>query len=83
MSDDPTDNIVYLTEPPTTPEMALTDAIGRGLSDVFILGYTPQGALYIRSSADVTRREALWLLENAKLTVLGVPVSFEDDDDEQ
>jgi len=82
VSDTTGDNIVYLTEPPTTPEVALTDAIGRGLSDVFILGYTPQGTLYIRSSADVTRKEALWLLENAKLAVMGVPIDYGDEDDE-
>jgi hypothetical protein len=34
------------------------------------LGYTPEGTLYVRSSGDMTRREALWMIENAKAQIL-------------
>lgn len=66
------DNIAAFPSPDdmTTPDLALIEARERGLSSVLILGYTPEGALYIRSSGDVTRREALWIIENAKTQVL-------------
>ena len=68
----PSDNIAKFPaqQEMTTPEMALADATARGLTDVLILGYTPEGALFIRSSGDVTRKEALWLLECARTHVM-------------
>lgn len=72
------DNIAAFPSPDamTTPDLALIEARERGLSSVLILGYTPEGALYIRSSGDVTRREALWMIETARMQVL-----FGDDDE--
>ena len=72
------DNIAAFPSPDdmTTPDLALIEARERGLSSVLILGYTPEGALYIRSSGDVTRQEALWMIETAKMQVL-----FGDDDE--
>lgn len=62
----------------TTPEVALRAALERGLSTVLIIGYTEQGTIYIRSSADVSRKDALWLAEQARMSALGVGPYAED-----
>ena len=66
------DNLAAFPSPDdmTTPDLALIEARERGLTSVFILGYTPEGTLYVRSSGDMTRREALWMVENAKAQIL-------------
>ena len=75
-----TDNVTAFPSPVemTTPEQALLEAIERGLDSVLIIGDTPEGTMFIRSSGDVTRRDALWMLEHAKINALGL---FEDDDE--
>ena len=66
------DNIKAFPSPldMTTPEQALREAIERGLDDVLILGTTPEGLLFMRSSGDVTRQDALWMIEVAKMRVM-------------
>ena len=64
-------NVIRLVDEPETTDGVLMEAIKRGLTSALILGYTPEGTLYIRSSPDVTRKEALWMLENARACVLG------------
>ena len=73
-----TDNVTAFPSPVemTTPEQALREAIERGLNSVLIIGDTPEGTMFIRSSGDVTRRDALWMLEHAKINALGL---LEDD----
>jgi hypothetical protein len=56
----------------TTPNEALAEAISRGLDAVAVVGTTEDGALYLRTSGDMDRGELLFLLEQAKLIVLGV-----------
>lgn len=75
-----TDNVTAFPSPieMTTPEQALREAIERGLDSVLIIGDTPEGTMFIRSSGDVTRRDALWMLEHAKINALGL---LEDDDE--
>lgn len=72
------DNVAAFPSPDgmTTPDQALIEARERGLSTVLILGYTLEGTLYIRSSGDLTRKEGLWIIENARMQVL-----FGDDDE--
>lgn len=74
------DNVIHLVgvsvEDGPLPDEVLKDGIERGLSSVFVLGYTPEGTMWIRSSGDVTRQEALWMIETAKTQVL-----FGDDDE--
>lgn len=75
-----TDNVTAFPSPVemTTPEQALREAIERGLDKVCIIGETPEGRFYLRSSGSVSRMEALWLLEHAKINALGL---LEDDDE--
>lgn len=65
------DNVVRLLPEPTTSSEVLMEAAERGLTSTLILGYTPEGMLYIRSSSDVTRKDALWLIEVARANILG------------
>ena len=69
-----TDNVTAFPSPVemTTPEQALREAIERGLDSVLIIGDTPEGTMFIRSSGDVTRRDALWMLEHDKINALGL-----------
>lgn len=64
-----TDNVTTFPSPQelTTPEMALRETLERGLASVLILGETEEGTLFVRSSGDVSRRDALWLLEMARI----------------
>lgn len=75
------DNVTTFPSPVelTTPDMALREAIERGLASALIVGETPEGTLYIRSSGDVTRRDALWMLEHAKAQALGFTELVEED----
>lgn len=56
----------------TTPNEALAEAISRGLDSVAVVGTTEEGSLYLRTSGEMDRGELLFLLEQAKLIVLGV-----------
>ena len=56
----------------TTPQMVLIDAEAADLATIMVIGYLSDGSLYVRSSGDVTRMEALWLIEQAKLNALGM-----------
>ena len=75
-----TDNVTAFPSPVemTTPEQVLREAIDRGLEMVCIVGETPEGKFYIRSSGKVTRMEALWMLEHAKINAMGL---LEDDEE--
>ncbi len=53
-----------------TPSTVLLQSEARGLSSVIVLGYTPEGTMWVSSSGSVTRQEALWLLESAKTQVM-------------
>lgn len=68
--DEGDDNVIQLFEN-ITPDKVLMAAIERGLTSVVVVGNTPQGTMYVSSSGDVTRKDALWLLENAKMSTLG------------
>ena len=57
-------------EPYMTVDGVLETAGERGLSTVVVLGYTPDGKLYVSSSGDVTRRDALWIIEMAKMEAI-------------
>lgn len=57
-------------EPYMTVDVVLETAAARGLSTVLVLGYTPDGKLYVSSSGDMTRKDALWITETAKLAVI-------------
>lgn len=74
------DNVIRLVGMPEhdgpTADDVMQGGIERGLTSVFVLGHTPEGTLWIRSSGDVTRQEALWMIETAKMQVL-----FGDDDE--
>lgn len=50
---------------------ALKDAAERGLLSLLILGYAPEGTLFIRSSSDISRKDALWLIESARPAIMG------------
>lgn len=67
------DSVVEFPSPQvmTTPEQALRKATARGLDAVLILGETPEGTLYVRSSGNINRKDALWLIEQARLNALG------------
>lgn len=66
------DNVVRLVEPEDTTTDVLMEAVERGLTSVIVLGYTPEGTLYVRSSPEVTRKDALWIVEQAKYHALMV-----------
>ena len=73
------DNVIHLVGDPEKGPSAgdvMLDGIERGLTTVFVVGYTPEGTMWVRSSGDVTRQEALWMIETAKMQVL-----FGDDDE--
>lgn len=59
-----------------TPATVLQLSAERGLSAVLVLGYTPEGTMWVSSSGGVTRQEALWLVENAKTQIM-----YGDDDE--
>lgn len=50
-------------------EQALNQALSENLTDVIVIGYSPEGTLTIRSSR-MSRAEALWLAERARLWAL-------------
>lgn len=65
-------NVNYL--PPSssfTVDQALESAKQLGMTDVLILGYDSGGELCVRSSK-MERKDALWLLEEAKLYAMCV-----------
>jgi hypothetical protein len=65
-------NVVNLFEPDVSVGEVLTAAAGKGLESVLVLGETADGNLYVASSGDVSRKDALWLIEMAKVfAILG------------
>lgn len=70
-------NVINLFEPDLSVGDVLLAASGKDLSSVLVLGESADGKLYVASSGDVTRKDALWLIETAKFcAILG-------DEDEQ
>jgi hypothetical protein len=64
----------------TTVEAALRDASVSDLTDVVILGFTGEDCrIYIRSSGNVTNADALFLIEHARMSVLGLGIYAKDD----
>jgi hypothetical protein len=69
-------NVVNLFEPDISVGEVLTAAADKGLESVLVLGEMSNGNMYVASSAKVSRKDALWLIEMAKVfAILG-------DDDE-
>jgi hypothetical protein len=69
-------NVVNLFEPDISVGDVLTAAADKDLEYVMVLGEMADGNLYVASSAGVSRKDALWLVEMAKaFAILG-------DDDE-
>lgn len=63
----------------TTVEAALREASESDLTDVVILGFTGEGhKVYIRSSGGVTNSDTLFMLEHARMAVLGLGIYAED-----
>lgn len=52
------------------PAEVLAEATARGLTDVLVLGYTPEGRLYTIGSGGVLRADALWMVESARMFIL-------------
>lgn len=64
------DKVAFLPASVTmTPEQALDSAKHLELKDVLVIGYDADGDLLIRSSRMI-RRDALWMLEAAKIQVM-------------
>lgn len=70
MNDNEPPNVTRLRPDRLTVAGALVEAMERGLTSVLILGETPEDTIFIRSSSDVTRKDALWLLEMARTRAL-------------
>jgi hypothetical protein len=69
-------NVVNLFEPDISVGEVLAAAADKGLESVLVLGEMSDGNMYVASSAKVSRKDALWLIEMAKVfAILG-------DDDE-
>jgi hypothetical protein len=65
-------NVVNLFEPDISVGDVLTAATDKDLESVMVLGETADGNLYVASSAGVSRKDALWLIEMAKaFAILG------------
>jgi hypothetical protein len=75
------DNVTQFPYPQelTTVEAALREASESELTDVVILGFTGEDCrIYIRSSGSVTNADALFLIEHARMSVLGLGPYAED-----
>lgn len=59
------------------PAEVLAEATARGLTDVLVIGYTPEGRLYTVGSGGVLRTDALWMVESARMFIM----TGGDDDD--
>lgn len=59
----------------TTAEKTLMEALdmykANDLPDVVVVGYDSDGHLVIMSSGALTNKDVLWMMETAKLRVLG------------
>lgn len=53
-----------------TPPTVLRESDERGLTSVLVLGYTPEGTMWVSGSGGMTRLDALWLVENAKTQIM-------------
>jgi len=65
-------NVVNLFEPDISVGEVLAAAADKGLESVLVLGEMADGNMYVASSAGVSRKDALWLIEMAKVfAILG------------
>ena len=72
MNDGGEGNVVNLFEPDISVGDVLLAAAAKGLESVLVLGETADGNLYVASSGDVSRKDALWLIEMSKIhAILG------------
>jgi len=60
-------NVVNLFEPDISVGEVLSAADDKGLKYVLVLGEMADGNMYVASSAGVSRKDALWLIEMAKI----------------
>jgi hypothetical protein len=63
-------NVVNLFEPDVSVGEVLTAVAGKGLESVLVLGEMADGNMYVASSGGVSRKDALWLIEMAKVFVI-------------
>jgi hypothetical protein len=65
-------NVINLFEPDISVGEVLAAAADKGLESVLVLGEMANGNIYVASSAGVSRKDALWLIEMAKVfAILG------------
>jgi hypothetical protein len=65
-------NVINLFEPDISVVEVLAAAADKGLESVLVLGEMADGNMYVSSSAEVSRKDALWLIEMAKVfAILG------------
>lgn len=66
-----TDNVIklYPHGEAVDPDNVLKHAVGE-YKEVFIVGYDHDGNLDMRASTNISERDVLWLIEQAKLFVL-------------
>ena len=65
-------NVINLFEPDISVGEVLAAAADKGLESVLVLGEMADGNMYVASSARVSRKDALWLIEMAKVfAILG------------
>lgn len=65
-------NVVNLFGPDISVGEVLTATAGKGLESVLVLGETVDGNMYVAASGGLSRKDALWLIEMAKVfSILG------------
>lgn len=67
---DGSDNVLRLVKSVDTVSDVVAEAAESGLTSVLVLGYTEDGRLFVRSSSNVTRKDALWMVENVRQDIL-------------
>lgn len=71
-----TDNVIQIpTLANDTPERVISDVLERAksgdITDVIVIGYDKSESLVIRSSSEITRKDALWMIESVKADIFG------------
>jgi hypothetical protein len=65
-------NVINLFEPDISVGEVLTAAVDMNLESVLVLGETADGNMYVTASSGMSRKNALWLIEMAKVfAILG------------
>jgi hypothetical protein len=65
-------NVLNLFKPDISVSEVLARTSGNGLESVLVLGETADGKMYVAASSGVSRKDALWLIEMAKIyAILG------------